>query len=50
MGIRVTPIWIQDVSYWLPDIKELRTKVAQIQGITIDEKYNRDTALLGKRI
>lgn len=43
-----TPIWIQDVSYWLPDIKELRAKVAQIQGITVDEKYNQATELLAK--
>lgn len=41
-----TPIWIQDVSYWLPDIKELRAKVAQIQGITVDEKYRQATELL----
>jgi cell envelope-related function transcriptional attenuator common domain len=38
-----TPIWIHDISYWIPDIKELRTKVAQIQGITVDEKYRRNT-------
>ena len=41
-----TPIWIQDVSYWLPDIKELRAKVAKIQAIPIDEKYNRAAELL----
>jgi polyisoprenyl-teichoic acid--peptidoglycan teichoic acid transferase len=41
-----TPIWIQDVSYWLPDIKELRAKVAQIQGITVNAKYNQATELL----
>ena len=41
-----TPIWIQDVSYWLPDIKELRAKVAQIQAIRVDEKYNQFTELL----
>lgn len=41
-----TPIWIQDVSYWLPDIKELRAKVAKIQAITVDEKYNRAAELL----
>jgi LCP family protein required for cell wall assembly len=40
------PIWIQDVSYWLPDIKELRAKVAQIQGITVDENYRQATELL----
>nr|WP_249030683.1 LCP family protein [Sporomusa acidovorans] len=41
-----TPIWIQDVSYWLPDIKELRAKIAQIQAISIDEKYKQATELL----
>jgi LCP family protein required for cell wall assembly len=34
-----TPCWIQDVSYWLPDIKELRAKVAEIEGITVDGRY-----------
>ena len=37
------PCWIQDVSYWLPDIKELRYKVAQIQGIAVDERYTQVT-------
>jgi anionic cell wall polymer biosynthesis LytR-Cps2A-Psr (LCP) family protein len=41
-----TPIWIQNVSYWLPDIQELRTKVAQIQGIKVDQKYRQVTELL----
>ncbi len=43
-----TPIWIQDVSYWLPDITELRSKVARIQGITMDERYRRETETLAK--
>ena len=41
-----TPIWIQDVSYWLPDITELRAKVAHIQGISMDERYRRETESL----
>ena len=41
-----TPIWIQDVSYWLPDITELRAKVARIQGISMDERYRRETESL----
>ena len=41
-----TPCWIQDVSYWLPDIKELRYKVAQIQGIAADERYTQATERL----
>lgn len=43
-----TPCWIQDVSYWLPDIKVLRSKVAQIQGITVDERYAQVTDRLAK--
>ncbi len=34
-----TPVYIQDVSYWLPNIVELRQKVASLQGIVIDEGY-----------
>lgn len=33
------PAYIDEVSYWLPDIVALRQHVAQIQGITPDEKY-----------
>ena len=38
-----TPLWIDGVSYWQPDIRHLRQIVAQIQGITIDEKYRQAT-------
>jgi LCP family protein required for cell wall assembly len=41
-----TPCWIQDVSYWLPNIKELRAKVAEIQGITVDGRYTQGTERL----
>ena len=41
-----TPCWIQDVNYWLPNIKELRDTVAKIQGITIDEQYIQGTERL----
>lgn len=41
-----TPVWIKDVSYWLPDIRELRAKIAQIQGLTVDEGYNQATERL----
>ncbi len=41
-----TPCWIQGVSYWLPDIKELRAKVGEIQGITMDERYIQGTQRL----
>ncbi|MBP1765629.1 MAG: cell envelope-related transcriptional attenuator [Firmicutes bacterium] len=43
-----TPVWIRDVSYWLPDIKQLRQKIAQLQGITVDEKYRHATELLAE--
>lgn len=41
-----TPCWIQGVSYWLPDIKELRAKVAEIQGIAVDGRYTQGTERL----
>lgn len=41
-----TPCWIHGVSYWLPDIKELRNKVAEIQGITVDGRYTLGTERL----
>ena len=37
-----TLIWIQDVSYWLPDIEALRIKVAHIQGIAVDERWRNE--------
>jgi LCP family protein required for cell wall assembly len=33
------PVYIDDLSYWLPDITATRKQIAQIQGITIDDKY-----------
>lgn len=33
------PAYIDDISYWLPDIVALRQHVAQIQGINADDKY-----------
>lgn len=33
------PAYIDEISYWLPDIIALREHVAQIQGIPYDEKY-----------
>lgn len=41
-----TPCWIQGISYWLPDVKELRAKVAEIQGITMDGRYIQGTQRL----
>ncbi|MBP2649530.1 MAG: cell envelope-related transcriptional attenuator [Firmicutes bacterium] len=45
-AVNGTPVWIQEVSYWLPDIRDLRNKVAQIQGIPIDSKYTQETEQL----
>lgn len=34
-----TPVYIDDISYWLPDISAMRKQVAQMQGLTMDDKY-----------
>ncbi|MBP2654038.1 MAG: cell envelope-related transcriptional attenuator [Firmicutes bacterium] len=41
-----TPVYIKGVSYWVPDIKDVRAKVAQMQGFKIDYKYNQETERL----
>ena len=33
------PAYIDDISYWLPDLIALRKHVAQTLGVTIEEKY-----------
>lgn len=33
------PVYIDEISYWLPDIVAMRKKIAEIQGITINEDY-----------
>lgn len=33
------PVYIDELSYWLPDILAMRKQVAQIQGITLDDRY-----------
>jgi len=38
-----TPAMIQDISYWLPNIRDVRAKVAMMQGITIDSRYSQAT-------
>jgi polyisoprenyl-teichoic acid--peptidoglycan teichoic acid transferase len=38
-----TPVYIDDISYWLPDISAMRKQVAQLQGLTMDDKYSEDT-------
>jgi LCP family protein required for cell wall assembly len=38
-----TPVYIDEISYWLPDISAMRKQVAQLQGVTMDNKYLVDT-------
>lgn len=33
------PAYIQEISYWLPDIAALREHIAQAQGIAMDDQY-----------
>ena len=33
------PVYIDNISYWLPDIAAMRKQVARIQGLAIDDKY-----------
>ena len=42
------PLWIKEVSYWQPNIAELRLKVAQIQGFTNDESYMKKSEQLAR--
>ena len=43
-----TPLWIKEVSYWQPNIAELRLKVAQIQGLANDEGYAKKSEQLAR--
>lgn len=45
-GVEGTPVDIKGVSYWIPNISELRREVASMQGLTIDSRYNEETNLL----
>ncbi len=42
------PLWIKEVSYWQPNITELRLKVARIQGFTNDESYMKKSEQLAR--
>jgi LCP family protein required for cell wall assembly len=33
------PVYIDEISYWVPDIVAMRKQIAQIQGITINDQY-----------
>jgi LCP family protein required for cell wall assembly len=34
-----TPQYINDISYWIPDINKLRTEMVKMQGVAMTEKY-----------
>jgi len=38
-----TPRYIEDISYWLPDIAKLREQVARLQGLPTDGQYKAAT-------
>lgn len=33
------PVYIRNISYWLPNIEKMRAQVARIQGVAVDERY-----------
>jgi polyisoprenyl-teichoic acid--peptidoglycan teichoic acid transferase len=33
------PVFIDEISYWLPDVVAMRKQIAEIQGITINDEY-----------
>lgn len=39
------PLWLNEISYWFPDIRALRQQIATIQGIRLDAAYMRLTDL-----
>lgn len=39
------PVYIDDLSYWLPNIIDMRKQVAEIQGIQIDNNYLTDAQM-----
>ncbi|MCX7971051.1 MAG: LCP family protein [Negativicutes bacterium] len=43
------PRYIDGVSYWLPDIEEVRKSVAQMNDIKVDAAYNAQTKALAER-
>ena len=40
------PVYIKQISYWLPDIVALRKHVAQLQGVDFDAKYRSEAEKL----
>lgn len=43
-----TPAYLGEVSYWLPDIRALRTKMAIVQGYAFNENYRQATERLAR--
>lgn len=42
------PRYIDDISYWIPDIPKMRQQMADMQGVKITEKFNENTKKLEK--
>jgi LCP family protein required for cell wall assembly len=42
------PVYIDNLSYWLPDILNMRKQVAAIQGVKIDTDYLQNAGMLEK--
>ena len=40
---RTCPAYIEDISYWIPDIAKTRNLIAQNMGITLNETAQKDT-------
>lgn len=42
------PRYIDDISYWLPDIRELRSQMVKMQGAEMTERYKSAAELMAK--
>ena len=45
-----TPAYLQDISYWLPNVKELRQLMASKLGLTFDDKMQADADALAAEL
>lgn len=45
-GVDGIPVYIKGVSYWIPNIGELRSDVAELQGVAADSRFTEETKLL----
>ncbi|WP_299446150.1 LCP family protein [uncultured Phascolarctobacterium sp.] len=42
------PVYIDDISYWVPDITDLREQIAKMQGAAMTERYKSAAELMEK--